>query len=220
MRYVPYLYFLRIPLIFALILVVLPLVGLWIGDGPNPMIGGFFDLDRGEVFVVCLGAFLYGGALSVATALVLLYGRDRFFAAPLSDDDLALKELWKLRVPKVAIWFVAFFAACVLALVSGVVEGVDPTGWKERGIFALAALLVFAVVLFAAAAAWDAASSDATAFIARRLTWTPFGYLERIDPPSAQRTWPFRDPPRLLPVHGFALFVLPLLLAFSLAFRF
>lgn len=30
MRYVPYLYFLRIPLIFALILPILPLVGLWI----------------------------------------------------------------------------------------------------------------------------------------------------------------------------------------------
>ena len=220
MRYVPYLYFLRIPLIFALILVILPLVGLWIGDGPSPMIGGFFDLNRTEVFVVCLAAFLYGAALSVATALVLLYGRDRFFAAPLSDDDLALKELGKLRVPKVAIPFIAFFAVSVLVLVSGVVAGVDPAGWKGRGIFALAALLVFAVVLFAVAAAWDATGSNATTFIARRLTWTPFGYLKRIDPPPVEGTWPFIDPPRLLPGHGFAVLMLAVFLFFYLTFAF
>jgi hypothetical protein len=41
---VPYLYFLRIPILFALILPLLPLVGLWIGGETNLMIGGFFDL--------------------------------------------------------------------------------------------------------------------------------------------------------------------------------
>jgi len=45
MRYVPYLYFLRIPLLFALVLPTLLLVGLWIGGEPNPMIGSFFDLS-------------------------------------------------------------------------------------------------------------------------------------------------------------------------------
>src|SRR5580700_4600467 len=103
MRYVPYLYFLRIPLSFALVLPALPLVGLWIGNGPNPILGGFFDLGHGEVFAVCLGAFLYGAALSVATALVLVYGRDRFFAARLSDQDLASKHVWLLTIPKVAV---------------------------------------------------------------------------------------------------------------------
>jgi len=220
MRYVPYLYFLRIPLLFALILVVVPLLGLWIGDGPNPLVGGFFDLSGGEVFVVCLGAFLYGAALAVAAALVLRYGRDRFFAARLSDDDLAPKQLWKLSVPKVAIPFVVFVAACVLALIGGVVEGVDPSGWKERGFFALAALLVFTVVLFTLAAAWHKTSSDATTFIARRLTWTPFGYIQRIDPPPAPGTWPFADPPRLLPGHGFALLMLAVSFLFYLTFAF
>jgi hypothetical protein len=219
MRYVPYLYFLRVPLSFALILVDLPLVGLWLGHGPNPMLGGFFDLDRGGVFVVCLGAFLYGAALSVAAALVLLYGRDRFFAAQLSTDDLAPKQLGPLVVPRVAIPFLAFFTSCVLALVGGVVEGVDPAGWKERGLFALAALLVFAAVLFAVAAAWQATSSAATTFIAKRLTWTPFGYLQRVDPPPPDpKTWPFIDPPTLLPGHGFALLMLGISLLFYLAF--
>jgi hypothetical protein len=44
MRYVPYLYFLRVPLISALIPPIRPQVGLWIGGEPNPMTGGFFDL--------------------------------------------------------------------------------------------------------------------------------------------------------------------------------
>ena len=35
MRYVPYVYLLRIPLLFALIVAVLPVVGLWIGPGPT-----------------------------------------------------------------------------------------------------------------------------------------------------------------------------------------
>jgi hypothetical protein len=221
MRYVPYLYFLRMPLIFALILVVLPLVGLWIGDGPNPILGGFFDLERGGVFVVCLGAFLYGAALSIAAALVLLYGRERFFAAQLSDDDLAPKQLGPLSVPRVAIPFIAFFAACVLAMVAGVVEGVDPAGWKERGLFALAALLVFVAVLFAVAAVWQGTSSKATTFIASRLTWTPFGYLQQVEPPPPDpKTWPFIDPPRLLPGHGFALLMLAVSLSFYLVFAF
>src|SRR5208282_2711365 len=155
MRYVPYLYFLRIPLIFALILPILPLVGLWMGGGPNPMIGGFFDLTNPEVFLVCLGTFLYGAALSVAATLVLLYGRERFFAAPLSIDDLAPKQFWLLSVPRIAIPFIVSFAVCVLALVAGVVEGVDSSHWKERSLFSLAALLVFAVVLFIVAAAWN-----------------------------------------------------------------
>jgi hypothetical protein len=220
MRYVPYLYFLRIPLIFALILVFLPLVGLWLGGGPNPMLGGFFDLKRGEVFVVCLGAFLYGAALSVAVALVLLYGRDRFFAAQLSDGDLAIKHLGPLSVPKVAIPFIIFLVACVLTLVGGVVEGVDSASWKQRLPFAVAALLAFALVLFAVAALWNKTSSDRTIFIASRLTWTPFGYLQRADPPPNPGAWPFRDPPRLLPGHGFALLMLAIFLAFYLAFAF
>ena len=220
MRYVPYLYFLRIPICFALVLPALPLVGLWLGDGPNPILGGFFDLRHGAVFVVCLGAFLYGAALSVAAALVLVYGRDRFFAARLSDEDLASKRLWLLCVPKVAIPLIAFFSVCVLILVGGVVEGVDPAGWRERGLFALAAFLVFAAILFAVAAAWHATSSAATKFIASRLSWTPFGYLQRIVPAPDAGIWPFVDPPRLLPGHGFALLMLTVSLAFYMAFAF
>src|SRR6266571_2515468 len=99
MRYVPYLYFLRVPLIFAVILAILPLVGLWLGGEPNPILGGFFDLDYKGVFAVCLGAFLYGAALSVAAALVLLYGRERFFAAQLPPNHLAAKQVWLLSIP-------------------------------------------------------------------------------------------------------------------------
>src|SRR5579859_4396420 len=167
MRFVPYLYFLRIPILFALIL---PLLRLWIGAEPNPMIGGFFDLTNGEVFVVCLGAFLYCAALSVAATLVLLYGRERFFAAQLTPADLAPKRLWLLTVPKAAIRPIVGFAVCVLVLIAGVVEGVDSTYWLARGLYALAALLVFIVILFLVTAAWHQTSSDKTRFIARRLT--------------------------------------------------
>jgi hypothetical protein len=59
MRYVPYLYFLRIPLIFAVIVAVVPMIGLWIGRAPNPILGGFFDLSSSGVFIVCLEGFLY-----------------------------------------------------------------------------------------------------------------------------------------------------------------
>jgi patatin-like phospholipase len=222
MRYVPYLYFLRIPLIFALILPILPLVGLWMGSGPNPMIGGFFDLNDPGVFFICLGAFLYGAALSVAATLVLLYGRERFFAAPLSAADLAPRHLWLLTFPKIAIPFIDFFAVCVLVLVGGVVEGVDATHWIERGLFALAALLVFAVALFIVAAAWHKTSSDRTTFIARRLTWTPFGYLQRTDPPPPPPSgnWPFVNPPVLLAGHGFAVLMLSVSILFYFAFAF
>jgi hypothetical protein len=220
MRYVPYLYFLRIPIIFALVLPVLPLIGLWIGGEPNPMLGGFFDLSNGEVFVVCFGAFLYGAALSVAATLVLLYGRARFFAAQLSANDLAPKQFWLLTVPKVAIPFIAFFAVCILTLVGGVIEGVDSSQWKERALFALGSLLAFAAVLFLVAAAWQKTSADRTTFIARRLTWTPFGYLQPLDPPPLPGVWPFLNPPRLLPGHGFALLMLAVSAFFYLAFAF
>jgi hypothetical protein len=220
MRYVPYLYFLRIPLIFALLLPVLPLVGLWIGNGPNPMIGGFFDLSDREVFFVCLGGFLYGATLSVAATLVLLYGRERFFAAPLSADDLAPKQFWLLTFPRIAIPFIVFFAFCVLVLVAGVVGGVDPTHWKARGLCALAAFVVFAAILFVVAALWHRTSSDKTTFIARRLTWTPFGYLQRVDPPLTPGIWPFVNPPKLLAGHGFALLMLAVSILFYLAFAF
>jgi hypothetical protein len=220
MRYVPYLYFLRIPLIFALILPVLPLVGLWIGGEPNPMIGGFFDLSSPEVFFVCLGTFLYGAALSVAATLVLLYGRERFFAAPLSAADLAPKRLWLLTVPKIAIPFIVFFAICILVLISGTVEGVDSTHWKARSVAALAAFLVFTVVLFVVAAAWHKTSSDKTTFIARRLTWTPFGYLQRAIPAPPAGTWPFVNPPKLLAGQGFAVLMLSVSILFYLVFAF
>ena len=220
MRYVPYLYFLRIPLIFALLLPVLPIVGLWIGGEPNPMIGGFFDLSSQEVFFVCLGTFLYGAALSVAASLVLLYGRERFFAAPLSAADLAPKRLWLLTVPKIAIPFIVFFAVCILVLVGGVVEGVDSTHWKARSLAALAAFVVFTVVLFVVAAAWHKTSSDRTTFIARRLTWTPFGYLQRTIGPLLPLAWPFVNPPRLLAGHGFAVLMLSVSILFYSAFAF
>jgi hypothetical protein len=71
MRYVPYLYFLRIPLIFAVIVAVVPMIGLWIGRGPNPILGGFFDLSSSGVFIVCLEGFLYLAALSTGAALIL-----------------------------------------------------------------------------------------------------------------------------------------------------
>jgi len=222
MRFVPYLYFLRIPLIFAVVLVVLPWVGIWSGHAPDAMLGGFFDLESsGEVFFVCLGALLYGAALSVAAALVLLYGRDRFFAAQLSDDDLAIKRVGPLSVPKIAIWFIAGFIGCVLTLVVGVVEGVDPVTWRERFPWALAALFAFAVILFVVAALWQRTSSDRTGFIACRLTWTPFGYLQRADPPPADpKAWPFVSPARLLAGHGFALLMLATSLVFYLVFAF
>lgn len=220
MRYVPYLYFLRIPLLFALVLPTLPVVGLWIGGEPNPMIGGFFDLNDSQVLFVCLGAFLYGAALSIAATLVLLYGRDRFFAAPLSAADLTIEQFWSLSVPKIAIPFIVFFAVCVLVLVAGIVQGVDGTYRKERSLFALAALFVFSIVLFLVAAAWHKTSSDRTTFIARRLTWTPFGYLERTIGPLLPGAWPFVNPPRLLPGHGFAVLMLSVSILFYLAFAF
>ena len=71
MRYVPYLYFLRIPLIFAVIVAVVPMIGLWIGRGPNPILGGIFDLSSSGVFIVRLKGFLYIAALSTGAALIL-----------------------------------------------------------------------------------------------------------------------------------------------------
>lgn len=62
MRYIPYFYFLRVYLIFAILLATLPLTGLSIGEGPNSMIGGFFDLTNSEAFLVCLRTLFYGAA--------------------------------------------------------------------------------------------------------------------------------------------------------------
>ena len=196
MRYVPYIYFLRIPLIFAIIVVVLPAVGLWIGNGPNPMLGGFFDLSPAGVFVVCLAAFFYGSALSVAATLVLSYGRDRFFAAKLSEDDLALKRLGPVEFPKIAVPLILFFSACILALVAGVVEGVDCAGWVQRCLIALVAFVAFAFVLFGVAWAWKKRDANTPSFIAKRLTWTPYGYLQpSVPPPEDRAAWPVVNPP-------------------------
>jgi hypothetical protein len=203
------------------IVAVVPMIGLWIGPGPNPILGGFFDLSSSGVFIVCLEGFLYLAALSTGAALILLYGRERFFAAKLRDDDLTSMRLGPLSIPKIAIPCVVFFAVCVLTLIGGVVEGVHCAGWEKRAGSAAAAVVLFLIFLFATAAAWRSMSSGATVFIAKRLTWTPFGYLQRLDPPPTDpKTWPFVNPPTLLPGHGFALLMLGISLAFYLTFAF
>jgi hypothetical protein len=220
MRYVPYIYFLRVPLFFSVVLGVLPVAALWLGGEPNPILGGLFDLDYKGTFVVCLAALLYGAALSVIAALVLLYGRDRFFAAKLPDHNLAPKHIWLLNIPGAAIPFIVFFGACVLTLFGGVVKGVDPAHYVPRLFIAIGSFAVFAAILFTVAAIWQKTDSRATTFLARRLTWTPFGFLQRSEPPPPAGAWPFKEPPQLLPGHGFALLMLAVGVLFYLSFAF
>jgi hypothetical protein len=220
MRFVPYVYYLRIPLLLAIVLAILPIVGLWSGDGPNPVLGEFFDLSYGEVFVVTLGALLFGAALSIAAALVLLYGKDRFFAAELPASDLENRKLWSLTIPKAALTLIVFFAAAVLLFVSGVIAGVDQEHRIGRLFVALGALGSFAAILFLTAAISNRVSSKTTTFIARRFTWTPFGYLKRSAAPMAVGKWPFEEPPQFLPGHGFAMLMSLVSGLFYLAFAF
>jgi hypothetical protein len=78
MLYLPYAYFLRIPLLFAIAAVILPVTGLWLAQ---PTIGGFFDLGFWGTVVVSTAALLSASVLSVNTSLVLLYGRARLFCS-------------------------------------------------------------------------------------------------------------------------------------------
>jgi len=64
MRFVPYIYFLRVPLFFSILLALFPVIALWLGDGLNPVLGGMFDLPAGAAFIVCLIATLLFGTLS------------------------------------------------------------------------------------------------------------------------------------------------------------
>jgi hypothetical protein len=224
MRYVPYVYFLRIPLFLAVALVLLPFVGLLTAQ---PTIDGFFDLDWPGVFDVSLAACLFGAMLSVTTCLVLLYGRLRFFAAPLSEEDLA--SVWyigPLGIPRAARLFIVGYALCVAVLLVGAVIGPGaPPGKSGRAAAASAAVAVFFIVLYGVARAWAALTSAATTWIAKRLTWTPWGYLklsyvrpERCD--VDHHEWPFVEPPELLPGHGFALCIAALSALFYALFAF
>src|SRR5438128_1823237 len=106
MRFVPYLYFLRMPLLLMAAFALLPVLGLWWSNPAQPIIGGMFDLDDAGALVVSLSALLFGAALTVNTCLVLMYGRLRFFAARLPGDLLdTVPFIGPLRIPKIARWF-------------------------------------------------------------------------------------------------------------------
>src|SRR6266508_3316397 len=178
MRFVPYIYFLRVPLLFAILLAIFPVIALWIGAGLNPVLGGMFDLKAGAAFAVCFIATLLFGALTTVTAAVLLYGKQRYLAAPLSPADLApCCRIGPLGIPKVVTRFIGFYSICLVLLLVGVAYGAERSGWQARALSAAGAVLAFAVLVYVIALAWNALGSKATIFIARKLTWTPQGFL-------------------------------------------
>jgi hypothetical protein len=225
MRYLPYVYFLRIPLLFAIAVVILPVTGLWLAQ---PTIGGFFDLDFWGTAVVSIAALLLSSVLSINTNLVLLYGRARFFAAKLSPE--ALKTSWSigaLGIPRIARGFIVFYAICGLFVIAGAIKG--PAGSQDqlvRGAAAGLGVLVFLVILLVSVGLWTHAGAAATVWFAKRLEWTPWGYLrlkpgiDPEDPEARRRGWPFLDPPKLLAGHGLALLMLGVFVLFYAMFAF
>jgi hypothetical protein len=186
MRFIPYVYFLRMPLLLAAAFLLLPVLGLWWSNATRSIIGGMFDLDDPGTLVVSLSALLFGAALTVSTCLVLMYGRLRFFAARLGGDLLdPVRFIGALQIPKIARGFVAGYALCVAALIAGAIQGMGSNGRWHRAGMAVLAVAIFYVTLRVLAKLWLELGSAATRPFAKRLTWTPWGYL-RMRPPDVQ----------------------------------
>ena len=225
MRYLPYAYFLRIPLLFSIGALILPITGLWLAQ---PTIGGFFDLDFWGTVVVSVAALLLASVLSVNTSLVLLYGRARFFAAKLSPK--ALQTSWSigaLGIPRIARGFIVFYSVIGLAMIAGAIKGPAGSGDQlKRAASAALGVLIFLAIFHISVRLWTHADAGATVWFARRLAWTPWGYLRLkpgIDPEDTEarrRGWPFLDPPELLAGHGFALVMLGVFVLFYAIFAF
>lgn len=228
MKYIPYAYYLRAPLVLAILLLLLPVTGLWLDSPVQSIIRGMFDLTPWGALTVSLCTLLFGGTLSVQTCLILLYGRMRFFAAKLDEEDVEDGfTIGPLGVPRVAIPFLIYYAICCGAMLAGVIAGSEPEGrWPRAGAVA-GALAIFAITVYVLALLWASLGSESTEFIARRLKWTPWGFLklrDASDTPhiaTAEATpqrWPFHEPAQLLPGHGFAVLLLLVSTLFYAAF--
>jgi len=91
LQFVGYLWVLRAPIISAVILIGLPLVGFW--PGPRPYLAGLFDpIDDSALVLITAVALFNGWTLVLITGLILTYGSDRFDLPELSIRFFPVKR--------------------------------------------------------------------------------------------------------------------------------
>ncbi|MBI1898192.1 MAG: hypothetical protein HYS04_16915, partial [Acidobacteria bacterium] len=206
MRYLPYIYFLRVPLLCSLALLGLPLAAVPPRAPARALLAGMFDVDPAGAALVTFLALSLAATLSIAADLVLRYGRMRFFAAPLPARLTRLGfTMGPLAPSRISAFFIVYFAVCAIVLIVAGVIGPEAEGWMPRALAALAGAVAFVVFLRLVAALWAATPAERTGWIARRLRFSASGYLAG---ESDGGEWRWLQPPRLLAGHGLALLML------------
>lgn len=213
MKFLPYFYFLRIPLLIAVGLLIFPYIAIGPGHPANPLLGGMFELSWFEVLECGLAAVILFGALSTTTTLIAVYGQERFYAAELPKH---LTEEWfrigDVTIPRMAKWFCGVYGAITAVFLLALVKGVTWDGWGSRAVAVVASVAVAAVIFFGL---WLFRQSldhgrlakfgkKANEFLGRLFNRTPRGFLLPKPDPAPENEWQFVEPPVLLPGHRFA----------------
>jgi hypothetical protein len=210
LRYIVYLYGIRVPLICGAILGAFGPLAL--GSGLRSLLSGMFDLDYAGVFWVSLLAFLLAGVLTITTELVLRYGRLRFFAPPLPEAwRRPVIDTRKLDVSRIAAVFFALYLACALVLIGSVLRAARGE-FVWRLLCATGAAAAALALVGGAVALWSRLPEEMP-HLARLLRKDPYGYLW--SHPGKDGQWVFED--RVLRGHSFAAFFLGVCLVLYVA---
>jgi predicted acylesterase/phospholipase RssA len=187
---VGYLYVMRVALAGGVALAALAPLALSRDSPASALLRGTFHLDFMDVVLVVLFAFVAAMACAMSSEVLLRYGSVRF-GLPALPAALQRRTRFGSGVGfTVASWLnAAFYGACALAVVAGVLWQRDTRG--ARIVPVLLGTLVFAGVLTAVFRIWRSSSSARARLLGRLVLWTPEGYVGGAGPE-----------PELLPGHG------------------
>lgn len=181
--FLPWLYLLRVPLIFGFLLGGLAPFALMDGSPGHSLLEGLFDVPESGVFIATIAALFVATACTFSTWLVLRYGHLRFGVPGRAGwtSKGFVEIVPKFEVDRLGALFAVFYSVAALAVVWGIAVKVRPLRESSPWWEIAPALFFFLVLVLAARFLWIRVSPKGTRLIAALLVFTECGYLKRDD---------------------------------------
>jgi hypothetical protein len=181
--FLPWLYLLRVPLIFGFLLGGLAPFALMDGSPGHSLLEGLFDVPESGVFIATIAALFVAAACTFSTWLVLRYGHLRFGVPGRGGwtSECFVEIVPKFEVDRLGALFAVFYNVAALAVVWGIVVKVHPLRESSPWWEVAPALFLFLVLVLAVRCLWIKVSPKGTRLVAALLVFTELGYLKRDD---------------------------------------
>lgn len=215
MKHVPYVYYLRFPLIGSSTMAALGPLSFFAAPS---LLRGIFDLSQsglaGTVFLSGVAVF----AFTLATMIVLENAGERFWAAALPEDmERTVYVFCGQRLSRLGRRFFRFYAICGLILCAFAVEGCRLRGGWLQALSGAALGVAFALgMAFLFRRTWQWLGEYVLTMPAGYVLGSWQGYLERAPSASGEELWQPERPFRLRTGHGLAgVFLVLYLIAYA-----